>query len=206
MRTLIIATSLSFFMATSVDADVVYTNFGAGEIFSNAGRGVGAFDPPLINAMPFTVPHDMLLDEIRVAVAHVSEFPPNVLNVAVYNSDIDGDPDSPLETMTIIGAPSPPPFYGVLSADSSLHPRLAAGNDYWMVLSSEGQFLWALSTLGQTGFKYSIDGGVTWKDRNTTNFLDRRSVFSVSGRTVPEPTTLALLAFAGLLAVAGRHR
>jgi hypothetical protein len=105
----------------------------------------------------------------------------------------------------ITDAPSPPPNFGVLSATSLLHPRLSTGHDYWLVLSSEGQFHWAQTLLDQLGFKYSTDGGVTWKNATTHPLLGHRAVFSVAGHLVPEPSS-GLLFLVGLCACALQRR
>lgn len=194
MRRLLIATSLVLYLSTTVSADIVFSNFGDEESFPNAGRAVGAFPPDnFTDAMPFAVSQDIYLDEVKVAVTHFSEFPPNSLNVAVYTSGDDGEPGSPLDNMKIVDAPLWPSI-AVQTGISSLHPKLIAGEDYWMVLSSEGQFGWAFTPLGQSGFKFSTDGGATWQDRNLVPSADTRSVFSVAGRFVPEPPTIGLLA------------
>jgi hypothetical protein len=206
MRISLIAICVSLCVSSGSRAEVVYSNFGENESFGSGGYGVGDFTPPLINAVPFSVPYDTLVDEVRVPVAHTVVGSPNVLNVIIYSNGDDGNPGLPLESISLTDLPSS--GFNIYSAFSSLRPRLEADKLYWVALSAKGQFIWGLNPLGRNGVTWSTDGGVTWQKRGFTNprVTDRQTAFSVSGQVVPEPATSLLLSIAALAFVAAQRR
>lgn len=192
MRALILTVMVGLF-ASAANATVAYSSFGPGETYSTNTRVVGSFNGPNYTvAMAFTVSETIALGEIRLPLEYFG-IGPNVLNVSIY-TDNGGEPDTALETIVTSATDT----LQVQTVYSALNPQLVAAEDYWMVLSSAGRFGWALSPLGQTGFKFSTDGGATWDDPSGNTTI---SAFSVA---VPEPA--AALAALGLLPLLSRRR
>lgn len=192
MRALILTVMVGLF-ASAANATVAYSSFGPGETYSTNTRVVGSFNGPNYTvAMPFTVSETIALGEIRLPLEYFG-IGPNVLNVSIY-TDNGGEPDTALETIVTSATDT----LQVQTVYSALNPQLVAAEDYWMVLSSAGRFGWALSPLGQTGFKFSTDGGATWDDPSGNTTI---SAFSVA---VPEPA--AALAALGFLPLLSRRR
>jgi len=141
-------------------------------------------------AQPFslggTTPYH--LDTIELAVGLI--IGTNELNVWLM-SDVAGEPGAPIESVNLVGA------MGVdgqanplLVANSSIHPVLSPGTDYWVVASvpSDTTALWKWSlpyVPGPCGYRY---GTGPWIVGET----DRRPAFRVSGSPIPAPGAILL--------------
>jgi len=154
-RTTLMVAALASVLAGSpqaASAGIIYTTFGAGGSFNQSeGNGVGSDQySPFSSAMGFTVSGgDFTLTSISVA-AYVYAGPATLQAVLLTSNG--GIPDSPLETFEFTNVPSSPAT--ILSAASSLHPDLVAGQEYWLALEAPTrgtEAAWQLSSPVVTG-------------------------------------------------------
>jgi hypothetical protein len=85
-----------------------------------------------------------------------------------------------------------------------INEAITNSDSFWSGLGSQATDPGSLfSTIPGTATKRSTDSGATWTDGSTGNFW-----FSLSGTTVPEPATFALVGIGvlGVLLSRGKHR
>jgi len=177
-----------------VKADVIYSNFGAGDsygITTSEGWGVQYAVDGQIVGVPFTPGETVEFDD--VTAAFIYQGGPGALDVSLQQDD-NGIPGATLESFSTSNV------NGVITFDSTLHPTLLAGTIYWIVAeaSSAGtNYAWRMNSVGDTTTMGSAFNG-TWVTLSPDPYT--RPVFSIDGTQVPEPGSRALLG-AGLFAL-----
>ena len=217
------AVILALSLAPRADAAVVFSNLDpdddfAGTAAAQLGTGLGSSDFFYEAAMAFMPPgaEDFTLDRIELAVGLHSGS--NELDVFLYN-DNAGVPGDLLESFHFSDAMQLFGSTALLAADSSLHPTLAGGSQYWLsalpsdVNTGAG---WNANALGQSGYQALFDyaGGGTWvpDDGQSTQGAYRISgselPFPAPPGVVPEPSAFLLFGagLAGLAGFRGRSR
>lgn len=190
-------------------ADVIFNNFGPADAYiTGAGRAVGAVGPTGdINevATSFTVAGGgFTLDQLTVAVSLLSG--QNQLDVSLAASDGAGLPGALLETfrfenaMGPLGSNNPP-----LVANSTQHPLLSEGAQYWVIASASGATtaVWNFNSTGGEGLTASRTNGGPWSpdDAQPLQAALRVSGTRLAGpepSPVAEPSALALFAAGAL--------
>ena len=139
-------------IAATANADVIFSNLGAGDSFSmRSGWVVGNRTTPfgsvtLEVAEAFTPASDAIFTGVDFAAELLGE--PGDLTVALLVTGASGTPDAALETFTV-AAPALP---SLVSIASSLHPVLSAGTEYWLDISSASTAaLWFDNDQGMLG-------------------------------------------------------
>lgn len=190
----------SFALGTSYGATVtVFDNFGPGDTFiHNGGQAIGVIGwlGSLVvktAAMPFTSGANYTLDRVELAAS--LDNGANELDVWLTNT-VSGLPGSVLESYHFSGAMGffATPNIPILSVNSSLHPLLQAGSQYWLLATSiQAYAVWNNSTdVGLNVYRFDSDPWTT----------DDGSVgaFRITATPVPESST-ALSIFFGLCGI-----
>jgi hypothetical protein len=187
----LIVLAVCSFVASGIYASpiTIYTTFGPGQSFdTTAGWVIGTgsgFDQEEI-AAEFVSSADYTLDSIDFAATYVSGSDGVTLEIAANNS---GEPGAAIESFPFLISSTSATIY---TADSLLHPALAAGTAYWVVLSADDpaqtDILWNRSTTTE-GFS-SKSGAEPWL-RQTELAAPAFDVLATAA--VPEPATFSLL-------------
>jgi hypothetical protein len=168
-----------------------YSNFGPGNTYGVFGQSIGG---QFINGYKFTSSAPGSLAEVDIGIGGTGTF-----NLNLYTDSAGTLGSSIWSTTNVpVGAGSPnPAVINVLSG-----PSLAMGQSYWLVASGPANTAyWSPNTIGATGGQYHHDNASDFYVSNTT-----LGAFAV--KVVPEPSGIALAAFAlvGLVALARRKR
>lgn len=188
-----------------VQGAVIYTNFGAGDSYSDSHPWSVGFPPSpagseLRVAVPFLVTGNYSLTSVRAAPALYAS--PNNFTVSV-NADNGGIPGQVVETFSKTTFAEP---FAITTFNSSLNPLLTSGSTYWVVMSAVATPSWAgwiSNNQGLVGAWVAYtDNQFTWTLYNAEG--QYTPVFEVNGNLangVPEPSAIALTALgvAGLL-------
>ena len=171
-------------------AGIVYSNFGPGDSYQNAGYAI--YPDEVALGMPFTPGLDYNLTRIELAAGLLDG--PNVLDVSLMTSD-GGVPGTVIETWHLIDALGPwPASKPLVVVDSVLHPLIRGGVQYWLTASTPVQdnFIgWNENSVGDRG-------AIADKrhDQDPWNLVpvNDRAVFRISGTSmsIPEPSSLAM--------------
>jgi len=193
--TIVIGVWLLLFVASEARADtIVFSNFGPGMTF-NQLQGIGVTGSGdvfggFIPAYAFTPTETFTFSSAQLPMNLVTG--PNHFQVLLMTSS-GGLPGTIIETITLTDAvPMFPPQ--IVVANSSLHPVLTAGTQYWLAV-----FAPEPSTFGI--WNHSFDDFSTPQARGfvsptgpwvETNILIKPA-FQINGEPVPEPSTMLLL-------------
>jgi hypothetical protein len=171
-------------------ADVIYSDFGPGDRYGSTAWVIGQ-DPLLCcfreAGNSFTpTSGTFTLDRIEVAAIHLHGA--NILDVWLMD-DAAGRPGKIIESIHLLNQ-LPVDHAGVVAANSSLHPLLAQGTPYWVVLStaSTSELYWVENSTNDLGLASRLNAG-PWVLH--PDYV--RGVFRVSGSPVPEPGAFILL-------------
>ncbi len=205
---LVLAISVVFSAIVSAPAGavVIYTTLGAGNTFQgphfvsldeNTGQVAGS--PADLNwAMAWIPSVDAIVTDIDVALSLGDAFSQVDENVAqmFLHLDAGGLPGAVIDNYQFTNLTSETLGGAVESAASSVNPSVMAGTTYWISLSaglpSNGlysQVGWHLNDQGVTGPIAEENNNAGWVSAGSPT----QSAFRISGRPLPEPTTLALL-------------
>ena len=96
--------------------------------------------------------------------------------------------------MRVFGHEHPP-----VVLDSVLHPLLSPGALYWIIGSvpKDTWAVWAFNSTGDRGFTAGRMNSGPWRVHDNSD----RSAFRVTGREIPEPSTIVVLSQLGALAI-----
>jgi hypothetical protein len=181
-----------------VQAGVIVNTFGPGDAYQvGSGWTIGYPDWRWVQGAAFTPATSVTLGKIDLAGSWAGGS--NELDVRLM-SDAGGQPGATIESfhfsgaMGVFGNWNPP-----LSANSTLHPLLTGGTQYWLIASAPEEDTWAVwnyNSIGATGTR------ARWWTNEPYWQVDQGSTlgaFRISSLEtgVPEPATLGLLA-AGL--------
>jgi hypothetical protein len=184
-------------------ADVLFSNFGAGQTYQT---GVGwtlstqasSVGQNFAQGDAFTPSETANVTSVSAAIGLVTGA--NFIELRLF-TDAGGKPGTLLESYDFTGAmgnfgnANPP-----LTAASTVHPLLTAGQQYWLIAfpSQNTWAAWNFNNTGDTGpHALTSDNGTTYQVGTNT-----RGAFEVDGAfAIPEPTSLALagIGFCGLL-------
>jgi hypothetical protein len=181
-------------------ADLIFTNLGPGDSYNLVwgwayGTTRSATDH-FVSGDAFRAAATLVVDKVELPLWWVSDHAQVDVQLA---ADAGGKPGAVLDTFTLTTGTGTPRM-ALLSAGSVLHPRLTAGTEYWLVVSSpytNGGWEWGNSF----GPHFSSDNGQTGIAEDAP-----QGAFRISGHlaalTVPEPPAL-LLGGLGVLGLCG---
>jgi len=165
----------------------VFSNFGPGNSYSNAGAWFVVDNPGFSQmvACQFTPSVNCTLDGIDFEAYWATG---NTSVSAELLSDSSGLPGGVLESYTVSGLTSTPQL---LTASSTSHPTLTAGQTYWFDLMGNGSFCeWDFnSTDNSTGSAFRYTSADPWQ----ASTAYPAGAFRVNGTptsVVPEPSSL----------------
>ena len=199
----------------------IYTNFGPSVSGSYVSGTSYASDTGLsvsytLVGIPFLSSGNFYLQDLEVAAFRANSDVPDSVQFSVYNNSgaapgLGGHPGSALETLTLTGITYPGQGgSGTLTAASTVHSALYAGQYYWIVMSGidPGNVTWN-STLGpaQGAMNYLPPDDFNNVPAMWGPYLSTYAQGAVAldgSPGAPEPGTLFL--FAGGLTAAGLFR
>jgi hypothetical protein len=208
MLRLALAAALTLTLATAAKADVIFSNFGAGDAFGNSGRILEGEDvnstADVDQAASFSVGASsyMLTDvALGIFVRDTPSIGTGPLDILIAEDD-GGVPGNVLRTLAKnVNATGKQ----VLAAADDGSLMLNANSIYWVIADGKDTFdgSWNFNSIGDVGDTAGRTDNGPWNLRPD----DDRYALRVEGRLVPEPATLSLLGLGamGLLAL-GRRR
>ncbi|MFO0957262.1 MAG: PEP-CTERM sorting domain-containing protein [Isosphaeraceae bacterium] len=194
------ALAIAVFTGASARADIVYTNFGPGDTF-NTSQGwtisgsASSVGDSYSQGDQFTASSTVALSQLDLGLVSIQGTPR--INLSLYSTAVNGQLGTLLETFSNVGPIGS--SYSIISASSSLHPILTAGQSYWLIASpvDSGSWLaWGLNSTGATASHYFNNNGSPVYSTATP------AAYRVIGQAVPEPASLALCGL-GIAGIAG---
>jgi hypothetical protein len=207
--------------ASSLRADVIYTNFGADDAYA-AGAGIIVTNDNLAwssVAIAFTPVANYTLSSIEFIATGLNPDGTDTATLGIF-ADNGGQPGStPLESFTVDSLAQFGSLVPVMSVTSALQPLLLANTQYWIGMNTTaGNFIvWNQNTTLANGFSQT-DGAGNWFASGTDQGVVKvdgtfapdvsapnAAPFLGTLNPVPEPGTWWLIA-AGLSAIAYLRR
>jgi hypothetical protein len=187
-------------------AGIIVSNFGPSDQYSSA-LGWNLETVAQVQAQAFKPTTTEMFTQALIALS--TRGGPNEISVELRN-DIGGKPGTVLESITFtnqlgpFGSPNPPLLW-----NSTLHPLLNAGQQYWLDARSplSGSLgIWNDNDTGDTSLTaFSNNGGATWSTSKVN-----RGAFEVDGSAaaVPEPSGLIMVGICaiGMVGWGWRHQ
>lgn len=212
MKSLNRATCVFVFIATAgpASADVLYSNFGAGDTYDLEYGWTLSYGGPLggdafEDAVAFTITGgDFYFDSAEVAVNLF--FGPDLVHFNLHADD-GGTPGTILGSTSASGVVTPgtlaPPMMASFDGDIILKD----GQTYWLALRSDetdAWLSWAYNVVDDFGLRaWQVNNGPWNSVMGTPGTDSERGVFRINGTPVPAPGVLAVLALSGMF---GRRR
>jgi hypothetical protein len=212
------------FLATGVQATVIFDNFDSGGGFSGTDNYVAA--DAISTPQPITVADraaaqfvvtgsDFNLNSITLPISFQGTGPNNTLRVRL-TGDSGGVPGSTVEVLSLnqIWPAFSNPFTTTTTLTSANHPLLSAGGQYWIVTELTAfvdrnqavDYRWSSNTSGATvPFLQQQKTGGLPTDPWTATSVNGKVAFRVEGTPVPIPAPFWLFG-SGLLGLAGWRR
>jgi hypothetical protein len=190
-QTLVLFAGL-FFLPLRSDAATIFSNLGPGNSLTSPGIGIGFI--PFTSTFNYAgiaftpIGQSYTLDSVELPLQLSSG--PNVADVFV-TGDVGGLPSGILESFHLSGA-LPVGSAALVTLDSTSHPLLTAGVQYWVVAAGgpSSFVMWNQNELQEMGPNVS---GPTLTSLVRDSDMNVREAMLVSGTAVPEPGTQVLV-------------
>jgi hypothetical protein len=196
----------------AASADVLYSNFGANDIYDTTYGWTLAYGGPLggdiyEDAAAFTVTGgDYFFNSAEVAVSRF--WGPDIVYFNLHADD-GGIPGAVLDSTSASGTVAPGTLAPPMVADFGGDFVLQDGQTYWIALRTEetdAHLSWAFNVVDDFGLRaWQLNNG-PWNPAYGDPGTDsERGVFRINGTIVPTPAALSLLALAGAARIRRRR-
>lgn len=195
-------------------AETIINTIPTGNLFLQppvaTGAGVFFGDGGIVLADAFTPTFDATVDQISVVAQYIPFLAPGTSPVSLtLLSDSGNSPGSVLESY-VATLDLSNPLLQIVTVDSSSHPLLQAGDQYWLSFTPldpiNTAIGWGLASPGYPGIELPIAESTTGSNSGWgPTGLNLANEFSVSGTPVPEPGTFAWAVLAILVAARSRR-
>ena len=193
MKKFLLSVAVVGLVAGGARAGIIYSNFDPGMSFGRAATFIlgpntsDFFGDQQAAAAPFTPASNFVFRSVELPLDLVSGT--NNVTVQLRTSFMGVPSSTVLESFTVTGLTG---SAAVFTENSTMHPLLQQGTQYWITLfpgGSDTEAEWNFNDTGATGRALSNDGGANWSTDS------EQSAFEVDGDPVgtPEPGSLALL-------------
>jgi hypothetical protein len=192
--------------AATASADVLYSNFAAGDTYDLEYGWTLSYGGPLggdayEDAVAFTITgRDYYFDSADVAMNHF--WGPDVVHFTLH-ADASGAPGAALDTASASGVIPPGTQSSPMSANFGGDIILQNGQTYWLAArteSTDAWLSWAFNIVDDFGLRaWRLNGGAWNPTYGIPGTDSERGVFRINGTPVPAPGMLALLGIAGAL-------
>jgi hypothetical protein len=190
----------------------LFTDFGPADAFNccagyGTGHGAETGTAGFSVAASFTASLTATLNRIDVGVSidHTGNLSGDVNIWLLTNSG--GFPGGILESFSLINAATIAPI--IVSANSTAHPMLLAGVEYWIAIAPpdliNGKIGWLFNSTGATAPYISARVGAGPWGFGSSGDSTTQPAFRVIGDAVPEPASATLLAIGLVLIFAHRR-
>jgi hypothetical protein len=204
MKTLIMAGAVIALAASAAQADVLYSNFAAGDTYDLEYGWTLSYGGPLggdayEDAVAFTVTGgDYYFDSADVAINHF--WGPDLVYVSLHADD-GGAPGTVLDETTASGVNPPFTQSSPMSANFGGDVILQEGQQYWLSIRTEetdAWLSWAFNIVDDFGLRaWQLNNGPWNPTLGLPGTDSERGVFRINGTLVPAPGALAMLLVAG---------
>lgn len=176
--------------------EIIFSNFGPGMTFNTSTgwnvSGANVFGGRVV-AQSFSPLTGFTFSNAQLAIGIIDG--PNLLQVVLMTSSgALQQPDTIIETITLTNAVSPFTPSGIVLANSTLHPVLNPGEQYWLVAFAPNDttfMAWNFS-VNDSPQAFSLLNG-SHSLTGPWEFGSPRGAFQVVGTPIPEPATILLL-------------
>lgn len=197
----------------TASADVLYSNFGAGDTYDTSFGWTLSYGGPLggdayEDAVAFTVTGGAYtFDSAEFALNHF--WGPDLVHVNLHAND-GGVPGIILDSSSASGVVPPGTLAPPMMANFGGDIILEDGQTYWLALQTEQEdawLSWAFNVVDDFGLRaWQVNDGPWNPVLGIPGTDSERGVFRINGTLVPAPGMLALLAIAGAAAPGIRRR
>ena len=190
--------------AAEVSADVLYSNFGAGDAYDTTYGWTLSYGGPLggdayEDAVAFTVTGgNYYFDSAEVAINHF--WGPDLVHFNLH-ADAGGTPGAVLDSTSASGVVPPGTLAAPMLANFGGDIILQNGQTYWLAArtdETDAHLSWAFNVINDFGLRaWQLNNGPWNPTMGIPGTDSERGVFRINGTPVPAPTMLTLLAVAG---------